>query len=63
MAVEKETAEEKNRRLFDMLQNALTELFDRKTNNVKSFGESALIVTWKAGAVDAIRIEDSASIR
>ena len=63
MAAEKETAEEKNRRLFQLLQNALTELFDRKIGKANSFGESSLVIVWKAGAADAIKIEDSASIR
>lgn len=63
MAEERESPEQKNRRLHRMLHEVLDTLFDRKLGNSESFGESRLVVTWKAGNVTDIRIEDSASVR
>lgn len=63
MAAENESPDEKTRRLLHRAQGAIAEIVDRKSGNVLAYGESRVVLIWKAGAIAEIKIEDSASLR
>lgn len=63
MAVESETAEQKNLRLNKLMRERVQGWLNDKIGKPEVFGQTRMLINWKAGQIDSVVFEDSASHR
>lgn len=63
MAAESETAEEKNLRLNKLMRETVQNWLNNKIGKPDVFGQTRVVINWKAGHIDSIVTEDSLSHR
>lgn len=63
MAVESETAEEKNLRLNKLMRETVQSWLNNKIGKPEVFGQTRVTINWKAGNIDSIVVGDDTSHR